>query len=73
MITGFIEVFEDKLDKLKKTIKKELNKDKKEWNRDMLKRLLREAKDLKHIVKDAKKSKQSKITCPNCGHECCVD
>jgi|AntAceMinimDraft_13_1070369.scaffolds.fasta_scaffold26354_6 ubiquitin len=65
--TGFLSVFEQKLKKLIKKIDEELKKPKKDRNKNLLKTTLREAKDLKILVKECRK--QNGVgCCPNCGH-----
>ena len=66
--TGFLEVFEQKLKKLIKKIDVELKKPKKERNKSLLKKTLREAKSLKNLVKECRKQKGIGC-CPKCGHE----
>lgn len=51
LLVGYIDVFKDKLSKLKDKIKSELEKDRKERNGEQLKRMLKEAKGLKKLVK----------------------
>ena len=66
--TGFLEVFEQKLKKLINKIDVELKKPKKERDKSLLKRTVREAKSLKNIVKKCRK--QNGVgCCPKCGHE----
>jgi predicted nucleic acid-binding Zn-ribbon protein len=67
LLTNYLEVFLQKLDKQKKRIKNELDKHKDSRDREFLKKELKEAKRLKHLVKDMKKS--SAKTCPHCGGE----
>lgn len=69
MITSFVDVFNDKLSKLKKHLKKELSKDKKSWDRPFIKSLLAEAKELKQIINNARKEPSRKTECPKCGHK----
>lgn len=64
-ITGFISIFEAKINKQKERIKEELDKPKKERNRHALKVLLKETNELKKRIKKAKK--QSSTKCPHCG------
>ena len=66
--TGFLEVFEQKLKKLIKKIDVELKKPKKERDKSLLKRTVREAKSLKNLVKECRKQKGIGC-CPKCGHE----
>ena len=67
MITGFIPVFEQRLEKLKNTLKIELQRAKSERRKDVMKRLVKDAKSLQKTIKDAKKHNAK--TCPHCGGE----
>lgn len=66
-ISGFISIFEAKVNKQKERIQKELDKPKKERNRHALKEMLKETNSLKKRIKQAKK--QTAIKCPHCGGE----
>lgn len=69
-ITGFITVFEVKLDKLIKRIKTEYNKPKSERNKEGLKRLAQEAKSLRKLIKQGHNQESLiKVCCPECKHE----
>ena len=67
MITSFIPILEDKLPKIKKTLKSELQLAKSERRKDVMKRLVKDAKSLQKTIKDAKKYNAK--TCPHCGGE----
>ena len=67
MITGFIPVFEERLQNLKKSLKNELQRAKSERRKDVMKRLVKDAKSLQKTIKDAKKHNAK--TCPHCGGE----
>ena len=67
MITSFIPILEDKLTKIKKTLKSELQLAKSERRKDVMKRLVKDAKSLQKTLKDAKKYNAK--TCPHCGGE----
>ena len=67
MITSFIPVFEERLQKLKNTLKSELQLAKSERRKDVMKRLVKDAKSLQKTIKDAKKHNAK--TCPHCGGE----
>ena len=67
MITSFIPVFEERLSKLKNTLKIELERAKSERRKDVMKRLVKDAKSLQKTIKDAKKHNAK--TCPHCGGE----
>lgn len=69
-ISAYVSVFEEKLTKLKKNIKKELDKDKNKRNSSFLKQQLKEAKHLKKVAKNMKKAAEQHehhIVCPGCG------
>lgn len=64
-ITAFLPVFKQRLDWSITGLKEEIKKPKKERNKESLKRLLKEAKELKHLVKELD---ENVTKCPNCGH-----
>lgn len=68
MQTGFIPVFEEKLKKLLKKIEKEYNKPKVDRDKHLMKRLAREAKELRKLIKKCKEEMGTQC-CPNCGCE----
>ncbi len=68
-VTGFLGVFEDKLDKLYHHIKLEYEKPREERNKENLKALAKEAKKLKKLVADTQGNDSAKCTCPSCGHK----
>lgn len=67
-IKGFTSVFEQKLNKLINRIKNEYKKPKSERNKENLKRMAREAKDLRKLIKQCRSDKED-ICCPKCGHK----
>ena len=67
MITSFIPVFEERLSKLKNTLRIELERAKSERRKDVMKKLVKDAKSLQKTIKDAKKHNAK--TCPHCGGE----
>ena len=67
MITGFIPVFEERLQNIKKSLKNELQRAKSERRKDVMKTLVKDAKKLQKTIKDAKKHNAK--TCPHCGGE----
>ena len=67
MITSFIPILEDKLTKIKKTLKNELQLAKSERRKDVMKRLVKDAKSLQKTINEVKKE-NAKI-CPHCGGE----
>lgn len=68
MNTGMIPVFEEKLKKLIKKIEKQYELPKAERDKDFMKRMAREAKDLRKMLKGCQEEMGTKC-CPNCGTE----
>ena len=66
VITAFYSVFEEKLQKMKKEIKKELARAKSIRRKDWLKEQLKEAKDMRDHLKTMKKNMRTEV-CPHCG------
>jgi len=66
-ITGFIEIFEGRLVKMKMHLKAELGKAKHERDRKKIKSQLREAKALNKTLKEMRKA-NTKL-CPHCGEK----
>ena len=66
-ITGFIEIFEGRLTKMKLHLKEELSKAKHERNRKMIKSQLADAKKLNKTLKEMR-SATTKL-CPHCGEK----
>jgi len=66
-ITGFIEIFEGRLTKMKLHLKTELSKDKHERNRKWLKSQLRETKALNKTLKEMRTASAKR--CPHCGEK----
>jgi len=62
-ITAFVGVFEDKLQRLKHSIKNELERPVSQRRKDWLKRELKEAKELRNLLKEFSDNK----SCPHCG------
>lgn len=70
-IGAYLSVFEEKLSRLKKNIKKELEKDKNSRNKSFLKQQLKEAKSLRKVAKEiqmAAKDLEDLVQCPHCGN-----
>lgn len=65
MITAFVGIFEEKLSRLKKQLKQELERAKSDRRKDVIKNLIKEVKGLR---KTLGKCKQEKV-CPHCGGE----
>lgn len=62
-ITAFAGVFEHRLSVLKRDLKRELEKAKGDRQKDKLKKLMEEAKELRDLVRKLKPK------CPHCGGE----
>ena len=62
-ITAFSGVFEQRLNVLKRDLKRELEKAKSDRQKDKLKKLMKEAKELRNLVRELKPK------CPHCGGE----
>ena len=62
-ITAFAGVFEQRLNHLKNDLKKELSKAKSDRQKERLKKLIVEAKDLRNTIREIKPK------CPHCGGE----
>ena len=67
MITAFIPVFEQRLEKLKNTLKIELQRAKSERRKDVMKTLVKDAKKLQKTINEVKK--ENAQVCPHCGGE----
>jgi hypothetical protein len=66
-ITGFLEIFEGRLGKMKLHLKEELTKAKHERNRKLIKSQLAEARKLNKTLKDMRNA-NTKL-CPHCGEK----
>ena len=66
-ITGFIEIFEGRLNKMKLHLKAELGKAKQERNRKLIKSHLSDAKKLNRTLKEMRKANTN--LCPHCGEK----
>jgi hypothetical protein len=66
-ITGFIEIFEGRLNKMKLHLKEELGKSKGERNRKLIKSQLADAKKLNKTLKEMRNA-NTKL-CPHCGEK----
>lgn len=62
-ITAFVGVFEQKLQRMKNSLKEELKKAKSDRRKDWLKKELKEAKDLRDTLRNLNHDK----ICPHCG------
>jgi hypothetical protein len=66
-ITGFIEIFEGRLNKMKIHLKEELSKAKSDRNRKLIKSQLADARKLNRTMKEMRKA-NTKL-CPHCGEK----
>lgn len=66
--TGMIPVFEEKLKKLIKKIEQEYELPKAERNKNFMKRMAKEAKALKKMLKDCQQEMGGNC-CPHCGEK----
>jgi hypothetical protein len=64
-ITGFIEIFEGRLAKMRLHLKEELSKAKHERDRKNMRRLLSDARKLNRTLKEMRNASAKK--CPHCG------
>ena len=64
-ITGFIEIFEGRLAKMKLHLKQELSKAKHERDRKVIRRFISDGKKLNKTIKEMRKT-NARI-CPHCG------
>jgi molecular chaperone GrpE (heat shock protein) len=63
-IPNYLQIFDKKLDALKERIKREIEKPKKERNKESLKHFLADAKSLRKVLKQAKH--ENAVKCPHC-------
>ena len=66
-ITGFIEIFEGRLTKMKLHLKEELSKSKGDRNKNAIRRLLSDARKLNKTLKEMRNT--SARLCPHCGEK----
>ena len=66
-ITGFIEIFEGRLQKMKDHLKKELSKAKSDRSRSTIRRLTADAKKLNKTLKEMRHASAKR--CPHCGEK----
>lgn len=66
-LTGFVEIFESRVEDIKKKLKHELGKKKSERDRGTIKFCLREIKRIRKTVRAARKEHAKH--CPHCGGE----
>ena len=66
-ITGFIEIFEGRLNKMKLHLKEELSKAKHERDRKSIRRSIADARKLNKTLKEMRNVSSKK--CPHCGEK----
>ena len=66
-ITGFIEIFEGRLNKMKLHLKQELSKAKSDRDRKWIKNQLSDARKLNKTLKEMRNTSAKK--CPHCGEK----
>ena len=66
-ITGFIEIFEGRLNKMKLHLKEELSKAKGERDRKAIRRIIADARKLNKTLKEMRNA-NTKL-CPHCGEK----
>ena len=64
-LSGFLDIFEGRLNKLRHTLKTELEKTKSERCRTTIKNVLKDARKLKKVVQQGRED--NKQSCPHCG------
>ena len=65
MITSYLPIFRQKVDKIKKSLKDELARAKSDRRKDVIKSQIKELKSLKKTIKEAGGDDENK--CPHCG------
>ena len=66
-ITGFIEIFEGRLTKMKLHLKEELNKAKHQRDKQAIRRIVADARKLNKTLKEMRNATAKK--CPHCGEK----
>ena len=66
-ITGFVEIFEGRLNKMKLHLKEELSKAKHERDKNAIRRIVADAKKLNKTLKEMRNASAKK--CPHCGEK----
>ena len=69
MNTGFYEVFKGKLNMHKEKLKEELALAKSDRRKDVMKKLVKDAKGLRDLLKQMEEHMGKVTECPNCGHK----
>ena len=66
-ITGFVEIFEGRLTKMKLHLKEELSKAKHERDKKVIRRIIADAKKLNRTLKEMRSTTAKR--CPHCGEK----
>ena len=66
-ITGFIEIFEGRLNKMKHHLREELSKAKHDRDKKAIRRIVQDARKLNKTIKDMRHMSARK--CPHCGEK----
>lgn len=66
-ITGFIDIFEGRLTKMKLHLKEELSKAKHERDKKVMRRIIADAKKLNQTLKEMRSTTAKR--CPHCGEK----
>ena len=69
MNTGFYDVFKGKLEKMKKDLKKELERAKSDRRKDWLRNQIKQAKSLRDTLKKLDEHMGKAENCPHCGEK----
>lgn len=64
-VTGFLGIFEEKLNRQKKELAKELDLSKSDRRKEWMKRQIKESKKLRDLIKEMKN--EMDVKCPHCG------
>ena len=64
-VTGFLGIFEEKLNRQKKELAKELELSKSDRRKEWMKRQIKESKKLRNLIKEMKN--EMDVKCPHCG------
>lgn len=67
MNTGFYGVFDEKLKKLRKELKTELERAKTDRRKEWIQKQIKEAKSLRDLLKQMDKHMGKQNACPHCG------
>lgn len=66
-IPNFLDVFQKRVDRARDRVKEELEKEKSQRDRKLLKEVLKDVKDIRRAIKSARE--EHAVRCPHCGHK----